>query len=107
MKHNDGISLILIELSRLGCMAWRQEAGLFYDNRGGAHRIGVEGQADIIGVTKDGRAIAVEIKVGRDTLKPHQAAWAAAFSAHNGIHLVVRPDREGWEADLWNHTDTQ
>ena len=107
MKHTEGVNLVLIELSCIGCMVWRQESGLFYDNRGGAHKLGVNGQSDIIGVRPDGRALAVEVKVGKDYRKPHQKAWADAFTSRNGIYFVVRPDREGWEAKLWNLTDTQ
>lgn len=100
MKHTDGVSLVLLELSNLGCLVWRQEVGLFYDRRGTPRKIGREGQSDILGFCPDGVGLSVEVKVGRDTVKPHQCDWANAVRARNARYSVIRPDRDGWQADI-------
>ena len=116
--HNNAVSLVLLELSNLGVYAQRREVGMFYNPRevrmlrealitGRAapslhpHRIGVEGEADIQGVIPPhGRALAVEIKVGQDRLRPKQAAWRKMWANHGGVHLVVHPDKPEWKHHL-------
>lgn len=99
--HTNAVTLALIELSRLGCMVARREVGLFYDRFGGAHHIGVPGEADIQGIrSQDGRGIGVEIKIGADRQRKKQNDWATAFRARGGIAIVCRPDKEGWEDEL-------
>lgn len=100
MTHSDAVRLALLALSDAGCLCWRNETGMFQDARGGKHRIGLPGSADIIGTTGTGRAIGVEIKVGRDRLRPDQAAWRDAWQSRGGLYLEVHPDRDGWKDEL-------
>lgn len=100
MTHGDAVNLVLMELSRHGCMPMRYFSGMVPTARGDRYRVGTPGAADIIGCTGDGRAIAVEVKVGRDRVRPHQAAWAAAWLTRGALYAEVRPDTEGWQLRL-------
>lgn len=100
MRHDDGCAAVLLHLSSLGCMCARNFVGLVRTESGRSIRIGVPGHADISGRTSTGRAIAIEVKVGRDTLKPNQTQWAAAWQRGGGLYAVIRPDRSGWEGEL-------
>lgn len=112
--HTNAVNLVLIELARLGVYAARREVGMFYVQADiialkdaitmrrpapilHPRKIGVEGEPDIQGIiSPHGQAIGVEVKVGRDRLRPKQTAWAKMWVAKGGAHIVVRPDREGW-----------
>lgn len=78
-------------------MVARREVGVFQDQRGCFHRIGVPGEADIQGITPTGRGIAVEVKVGRDTVRRRQSRWRDSWLRNGGLHAVIRPDRNGWQ----------
>lgn len=59
---------------------WKQPSGMFiaHGPRGDRHvRVGVPGMSDLGGVMLDGsgRLISIEVKTGRDRLRPEQAAW--------------------------------
>lgn len=100
MKHSDGVALVLLELSGLGCMAARHFCGVVFTKTGQPYRLGTEGHADISGVASGGRAVAVEVKVGKDRAKPRQREWSAAWEARGGLYAIVRPDRPGWQDEL-------
>ncbi len=100
MTHSDACRLVLLELSRLGCLAWRCEVGLFTDERGNRRTIGVPGQADIAGYAPDGAGISVEVKTGSGRLNGKQIPWRDAVLARHARHHVARPDYAGWKEDL-------
>lgn len=118
LVHNNAVSLVLLELSNLGVYAQRREVGMFYNPRDvkllkealltgrlptslHPHKIGVDGEADIQGlVPPHGRGLAVEVKVGRDKLRPKQVSWAKMWAGLGGVHLVVHPDQPGWKDRL-------
>ncbi len=83
---------------------WRNETGLFWAGevagrtRGGglllrhASRVMAglcKGSADLIGITNTGRFIGLEVKAGKDVLKPHQRAWLELIAELGGIAEVV------------------
>ena len=99
--HTNAVKMVLLELSKLGCVAARREVGLFFAQDGSLHYIGVPGEADIQGIRPpDGRGIGVEVKIGADRPRKKQKMWAEGFRARGGIAGVCRPDKEGWEDDL-------
>lgn len=100
MKHSDGVSLVLLELSNLGCLVARHFCGTVYTRTGQPYRLGTDGHADVSGETPDGRAIAVEVKVGRDSTRQNQRDWAAAWQQRGGLYAVIHPDRAGWADEL-------
>lgn len=100
MTHSDACRLVLLELSRLGCLAWRCDVGLFTDERGIKRKIGVTGQADIAGYAPDGAGISVEVKTGSGVLADNQKLWRNAVLARHARHHVARPDDADWKEDL-------
>ncbi len=99
-RHTNAVKLILLELSHLNCLAARREVGLFYDKRGNPRKIGVDGEADIQGITPTGRAIAVEVKIGRDKVREDQSTWAQAWEKRNGLYAVISTDWDDWKEQL-------
>jgi hypothetical protein len=79
-----------LAITRAGGRGFRHEVGVFRDARDGWHRIGSAGEPDIMGLTADGRALAVEVKVNRDRLKPAQLAFARTWTALGGLHIEAR-----------------
>ncbi len=50
----------------------------------------VKGASDLIGITNTGRFISIEVKAGKDTLKPHQRKWLDLIKKMGGIAGVAR-----------------
>lgn len=90
MSHDDALARALLTITRCGGRGFRTEVGLFTDPRGHKHRIGVPGQADILGVAPGGRALAVEVKVGRGTRTKEQFAFARAWARCSGLYVLAR-----------------
>ena len=47
------------------------------------------GSADIVGLTNEGRFIAIEVKAGKDRLKPHQKRWLDLVESLGGLVIVA------------------
>ena len=83
-------------LTILGCKAWRNQSGaLKVEGKGNARgryvRFGQKGSADILAVLPPlGRLIAVEIKAGKDRIRPEQQAWLDEIESKGGISIVAR-----------------
>ena len=75
-------------------MVFRRDVGLFMDQRGHPRKIGVPGEADIQGIQPGGRAVAIEVKVGRDKRRPHQEAWATRFVQVGGLYCLAVANTE-------------
>lgn len=59
----------------------------------GAKRVKVglpEGSADLIGITDKGQFISIEIKAGKDTVKPNQRKWMKMVLSMGGIAGIAR-----------------
>lgn len=68
----------------------RTPAGLFMLRGKGVARGAKIGTADITGQCSDGRFIAVEVKVGRDTLRPDQHIYLQDVIRRGGWAFVAR-----------------
>lgn len=90
MTHDQALSRALLAITRAGGRAWRTEVGNFRDPRGGWHRIGVVGLADILGLCPGGRALAVEVKTGRGVQTTEQLAFARMFAGMGGLFVLAR-----------------
>jgi hypothetical protein len=75
-----------------GCFVWRNNTGAYRKPDGHMVRFGAKGSSDVLGVAPDGRFLAIECKVGRNTPTEHQTHFLAEVRARGGIALVVRPD---------------
>ena len=51
---------------------------------------GLKGSSDIIGMTKTGKFLGVEVKTATGTLRPEQAAFLMRVNANGGKAIVAR-----------------
>lgn len=96
LNHSSACNLCRLEASRLGGMLLPYSNGLFWPVENGKPaangrpvRIGRTGAADLIG-TINGRAVACEVKVGRDTQRAEQEKFQAAWEAAGGVYVISR-----------------
>jgi len=91
VKEKDLINQILIAISQHGGRAWRNNSGVAEYANGAKVRYGVGlGGSDIIGITKDGKFIAVEVKTGKLKLSPTQATFLKIINSLGGIGIEAR-----------------
>lgn len=83
---------ILIALSEAGCVVWRQNTGAFREPKTGRLiRYGLcVGSSDIIGITKDGRFLAVEVKTATGAVRKGQPEFIAAVRRAGGYAGIAR-----------------
>jgi hypothetical protein len=87
------VSAILDVISikyRATVYAYRNNTGATATPSGGFVRYGHKGSADIIGVVKGGKFLALECKTASGKPTPHQLEWLAAISALGGVAAIVR-----------------
>lgn len=89
--HGHLLNECLCALSGAGAMVWKNNVGKAraFDNPQRVITYGLVGSADILGL-HNGRALAVEVKVGRDTLRPRQCAFRDAFTRAGGRWVEAR-----------------
>ena len=83
---------IMAYLSMKGYFAARINSGATYDARLGIYRKGsgaTAGMADINAVI-NGRSVSIEVKYGRDKIRPSQLKVKAEIEAAGGIFFVAR-----------------
>lgn len=84
-------ALILMALSEAGCLVWRQDTGAYKAPDGRLIRYGLcPGSADVIGVAKDGRFLAVEVKAANGRVSPAQVQFLDAVRRAGGRAGVAR-----------------
>ena len=76
-------------------MVWRQNSGTFQetDGRGNTRFIranSARGMADIMGVLKNGRALAIEVKRPGAKVLPHQQLFLDSITEAGGLAFVAR-----------------
>lgn len=85
----------LIALSEAGCLAWRNNTGKLQDKRGRWVKFGLcVGGSDIIGITPDGRFLAIECKTERGKPRQQQLDFIAAVRRQGGVAGVARSGAE-------------
>ena len=84
-------ALILMALSEAGCLVWRQDTGAYKAPDGRLIRYGLcKGSSDVIGLAKDGRFLAVEVKTATGRVRPEQETFIAAVRRAGGRAGVAR-----------------
>jgi len=84
-------------LNSQGHFVWRNNSGVtrssYTDKRGVRSermwRSGFKGISDIVGISKDGRFIAIECKVGKNTATMFQEQFLHEVKSRGGIAAVV------------------
>jgi hypothetical protein len=77
--------LIMQYLKAAGIFAWRQNSG----RRGGVS-YGLLGSPDIIGMTKQGRFLGIEVKADKGVLSDSQKHFMEQCQASGGLYIVAR-----------------
>lgn len=92
-NHNELVNRTLIYLSsqQLGTF-WANPTGAVKSQSGHFHRFGLKGSSDIIGLSRTGRFIAIEIKTGKAVQSKHQKAFETMVLKNLGFYIVVRSD---------------
>ena len=81
---------ILKFLFENGCFCWRQNTAGRFDPKLGIYRSSRKvGVPDIVGCTPTGRLLTLEIKVGKDKLRPEQVGFIESVRHCQGIALVI------------------
>lgn len=98
MSEQKLVNEIKSYLNSQGYFVWRNNSGVTrstYTDRRGIRRdrmwrSGVRGASDIIGITPNGKFIAIECKVGYNKPTPHQDLFLNEVKTRGGIAGVVK-----------------
>ena len=92
VTESDLMHLIQVALSRLGHRLFRNNCGSLKDALGRWLQFGVAnpGGSDLIGWTKNGRFLALEIKTQNGRVRVEQRAFIAAVRAAGGYAGIAR-----------------
>ena len=91
MTEGDLQRRIMLALSERGCRVFRNNTGRLQDATGRWVRFGLcVGSSDIIGWTKDGRFLAVEVKAPHGKMTTAQHYFLAAVRAAGGVAIEAR-----------------
>jgi hypothetical protein len=93
MSTNSATKSIVDYLNMNKCKVWRSNNVGIYDAKKDIYRKNPNqllGISDIIGITKDGFFLGIEIKTGKDKLKPEQKVFIEEITKRKGIILVVK-----------------
>ncbi len=82
---------IMLALSQAGCLIWRNNTGVLKDKTGRPIKFGLcNGSSDLIGVAKDGRFLAMEVKAEGGRVRPEQVLFIEAVRRAGGRAGVAR-----------------
>lgn len=97
MTETEILKLIQIALSKEGARLFRNNNGALKDHRGQWVTYGLcPGSADLIGWTKEGRFLAVEVKTPdpRSKPTPQQEQFLEVVRRHGGVAFIARSEEE-------------
>jgi hypothetical protein len=101
LTANQITARLLIELPKAfpGMRVWRNNrVDVMALGAGGNMRrvrAGIDGQGDITGIAApNGRRIEIEVKAGKDRLRPSQIAFEKMIRAAGGVYVVCRDVKE-------------
>lgn len=82
-------------LKYLGIYAWRNNTGAVRTPKGGFVQFGLKGSSDILGITHDGKLLAIECKrpVG-GVLSADQKKFIDAVNSYGGVAIVATSEVE-------------
>lgn len=91
MKEMDIMRLVMVALSEKGCICWRNNTGMLKNAAGIPIKFGLcVGSSDVIGVSPDGRFLAVEVKTDKGKPTPEQIRFIDAVKRNGGIAGIAR-----------------
>ena len=81
---------ILEYLHRKGYFVWKEHSGGIMVDGGTRYMpIGLKGKSDILGMTRDGKFLAVEVKRPGGIVSPDQQEFIRQVTFHGGIAIVA------------------
>ena len=89
MTANELTRLVVEYLTIRGAFAWRNNTGSVFA-AGRRIKFGYPGSGDILGLTRDGRFLSIEIKVGKDVESEDQIMFREMVRDKGGLAFVVR-----------------
>lgn len=91
MKEGNISKLVHMEASKHGAVLFRNHVGGFYDKDGRFHKTGLcKGSSDLIGWTKDGFFLAIEVKKDKGKVSPEQQNFIDRVNEAGGIGFIAR-----------------
>ena len=92
MSETELLQRTLLALgSHPDCRVWRNNTGRLPDPRNGRWiSFGLKGSADILGIIKGGRFLAIETKTPTGRLRPEQVAFRTMVTAMGGLYVLAR-----------------
>ena len=98
MKESDIQRQIMLEVSKLGHRVFRNVVGLVTLSDGRKMRVGLcVGSADLIGWTKNGIFLAIEVKTLTGKIRPEQSQFISQVNIFGGIAFVAHSPQEAAE----------
>lgn len=92
MTHNDLRKFVIDYLRAQGCYCWPNSTVGVFDPVKKIYRRNAtfKGPADVMCVMKGGQHLEVEVKIGKDQLRPEQRIHATQVISKGGRYLVAR-----------------
>ena len=86
------LAQVLLALgSRPDCRVWRCNTGRLLNPQSGRWiSFGLKGSADILGILRGGRFLAIETKTPEGRLRPEQRAFRGMILTFGGVYVVAR-----------------
>lgn len=99
MKESDLMRLIMLEVTRLGHRVFRNNSGLFYRKGDAKNNFPIRcglcvGSSDLIGFTKQGKFLAIEVKTDKGIIEAAQEQFIRQVNAAGGVAFVARSVRD-------------
>jgi hypothetical protein len=95
MRETELMGAIRDAVNRSGlARLWRNNVGCLQGVRYGL----AVGSADLIGVSRDGRFVSIEVKTARGRASKEQVAWTDTIRRWRGISLIARTPEEALRA---------
>ena len=89
-NHNELVNQVLLHLHKhYHVRLWVNNTGALKTATGHFQRYGLKGSADILGVSGDGKFVAIEVKTGTGRLNPSQVSFRDMLTKFNGIYILV------------------
>jgi hypothetical protein len=104
MKSTEKVTQrhILAYLDHEGYLAWRNNSGLV-NIRGHMYAMAPAGSPDIVGMTKTGQWLGIEVKDIKTKQNPNQVMFQKKVELNGGLYIVAR-SLEDVKQVLENHT---
>jgi len=94
-NHNELVNrtLILLHSNKLGRF-WGNATGAVKTVKGHFQRYGLKGSSDIIGLSKTGQFIGIEVKTGTGKQSKDQLNFQRMIETNGGLYFLVRKESD-------------